>query len=192
MALYSPSRVSSALRSVAPGRPTMAVRSQRPSSRRSSRPYDAPSPRNLLPDKGCSSGATVRLSPLAGSGRLVTTHIVAMPPCLDAGFHTRSVPPTPFLTTLTACSSSDPVKCFVHSRPWGSVPAPCCRLRSVGPKTSLPGACPAELHRSSFRSDPGGELSCRRLPVDSAPNSCRSIHPDCVATAPSGPSMPPK
>jgi hypothetical protein len=49
-----------------------------------------------------------------------------VPPCLVAGFHTRFVPPPPFSTTLTACSSSDPVECFVHSRPWGSVPAPRC------------------------------------------------------------------
>jgi hypothetical protein len=39
---------------------------------------------------------------------------------LVAGSHTRFGPPSPFSTTLTVCSSSDPVICFNHSRPWGS------------------------------------------------------------------------
>jgi hypothetical protein len=177
MALHSPSRFSSALRSAAPGRQATVVRSHRPSSRRFLRPYDAPSPRNPLPDGVSSPGATVRLSPLAGTGRLVTTRIVAIPPCLVAGFHPRFGPPPPFPTTLAACSSSNPVECFIHSRPWGSVPAPCCRPPVGRPEDRPSRCCPAELHRSSFRSDAGGEWSCRRLPVDSALDSCRSIHP---------------
>jgi hypothetical protein len=44
---------------------------------------------------------------------------VAVKPHLVAGFHTRFVPPLLFPTTVTACSSSSPVVCFNHSRPWG-------------------------------------------------------------------------
>jgi hypothetical protein len=128
MTLHSPSRTSSVFRSVAPGRQVTVDRSLRPSSRRFACPFDAPSPRNPLPDRVSSPGATVRLSPLAGAGRLVTTRIVAIPPCLVAGFHPRFGPPPPFLTTLAACSSSNPVECFVHSRPWGSVPGSLSRV----------------------------------------------------------------
>jgi hypothetical protein len=192
MALYSPSRVSSALRSAAPGRQATAVRSHRPSSRRSCRPCDAPSPRNPLPGSVCSSGATVRLSPLAGSGRLVTTRIVAIPPCLVAGFHTRFGPPPPFLTTLTACSSSDPVECFVHSRPWGSVPAPCCRP-PVGRPEDRPSRCLSG--RTSPKFVPVGHRG--RVVVQEAPGRLRTgqlpKHPPvCEAAAPPVPAAPPR
>jgi hypothetical protein len=140
MALHSPSRFSSAFRSADPAWQVTARRSHRPSSRRFARPYDAPSPRNPLPGRVSSPGATVRLSPLAGTGRLVTAHTVAIPPYLVAGFHTRFGPPPPFLTTMTACSSSDPVECFVHSRPWGSVPAPWC-IYPVGRSEDRPSRC---------------------------------------------------
>ena len=38
---------------------------------------------------------------------------------LVAGFHTRFGPPSSFFTTSTVYSSSCPVACFSHSRPWG-------------------------------------------------------------------------
>jgi hypothetical protein len=50
-----------------------------------------------------------------------TTEAVPGSKHLVAGFHTRFGPPSPFSTTLTVCSSSNPVVCFDHSRPWGSV-----------------------------------------------------------------------
>jgi hypothetical protein len=54
-------------------------------------------------------------------------------PYLAAGFRSRVAPPPPFLTTLAACSSSDPVACFGHSRPWGSFPLLPRWLRPVRP-----------------------------------------------------------
>lgn len=39
---------------------------------------------------------------------------------LVAGVQARSGPPSPFFTASTVCSSSCPVTCFSHSRPWGS------------------------------------------------------------------------
>jgi hypothetical protein len=95
------------------------------------------------------------------------------PPCLDAGFHTRSVPPSPFLTTLTAYPSSDPVECFVHSRPWGSVPAPCSRppvgwsedrpSRCVSGRTS-PKFVPVGPRGRVFVQEAPGRLRARQLP----------------------------
>lgn len=38
---------------------------------------------------------------------------------LSRGYHPRSFPPTPFLTTLAASSSPSPVAFFIYSRPWG-------------------------------------------------------------------------
>jgi hypothetical protein len=122
MALHSPSKTSFAVRSAAPGRQTTVGRSHRPSSRRVVRPFGAPSPRNPLPGTVCSSGVGRRLSPSVGSGRPTRAHTPVVPPYLVAGVQSRFGPPPPFPTTLTACSSSGPVECFVHSRPWGSSP----------------------------------------------------------------------
>jgi hypothetical protein len=41
---------------------------------------------------------------------------------LVAGFHTRFVPPAPFLTTLAVCSSPSPPTCFSRSRSWSFLP----------------------------------------------------------------------
>jgi hypothetical protein len=51
------------------------------------------------------------------TGRAVAAHTVTVPPCLVAGFHPRFGPPSPFLTTMTVCSSPGPVAYFGHSRP---------------------------------------------------------------------------
>jgi hypothetical protein len=143
MTLQSPSRTSLASRSVPPGRPTTTVPSLRTSSRRIGCPCSAPSPRNPLPGGACSPGVGRRLSPSVGSGRSSSARAPLVPPHLVAGFQSRFGPPAPFPTTLAACSSSDPVECFIHSRPWGSgsrLPVAC--LRSSGPRTFLPGARP--------------------------------------------------
>jgi hypothetical protein len=88
--------------------------------------------------------------------------------CLAAGFQPRVAPPPPFPTALTACSSSSPVVCFDHSRPWGSFPSlpaisvlpgrSCDRpfgLRGVGSRASGSRVDPAPgapLRRSARRS----------------------------------------
>jgi hypothetical protein len=58
----------------------------------------------------------------SGPGRPTSARALVVPPYLVAGFQSRSGPPSPFLTTLTVSASSDPVECFIHSRPWGSAP----------------------------------------------------------------------
>jgi hypothetical protein len=128
MTLHSPSRTSSALRSVAPGRSTTTVRSLRPSSCRISRPCGAPSPSNPLPGAVSSPGTGRRLSPMVAPGRPTSARAPVVPPHLVAGVQPRFGPPAPFLTTLAACSSSDPVTCFSHSHPWGSFPGSPLRL----------------------------------------------------------------
>jgi hypothetical protein len=112
MALRSPSRTSSAFRSSVPGRcPTTfpSVLSLLPwgsSPLRRSQSGESTS-RRALPGPACAGPFRVRLV---------------------AGFHPRFGPPPPFPTTLTVCSSPNPVVCFDHSRPWGSFSLlPCSR-----------------------------------------------------------------
>jgi len=52
---------------------------------------------------------------------------------LVAGFHTRFVPPSPFLTTLTVYPSPSPPACFSRSRSWGVGTAGSTGHRAPGP-----------------------------------------------------------
>jgi hypothetical protein len=107
------------------------------------------------------------------------------PPYLVAGFQSRSVPPAPFLTTLAASASSGPVECFIHSRPWGS--APCSPMPGSGRQTRrpvFPGLVRVMRTKGACHTNSGGECSLSRVPVDSAPDSCRNSHPNCEVTAP--------
>jgi hypothetical protein len=109
-----------------------------PSSLRVLRPSGAPSPRNPLP--GATFPPRCRRPGSRRSGSPETFR-----PRLVAGVQSRFGPPSPFLTTLTACPSPDPVASFSHSHPWGSAsrcPAPfaltrgseesCVRARGMG------------------------------------------------------------
>jgi hypothetical protein len=130
-------------------------------------PFSAPSPRNPLPG----DPSPTRLA-------------VPVPDPLVAGFHTRFGPPPPFSTTLTVCSSSNPVTCFGHSRSWGSC-VPFSPFR--GP--SGPGA-----NTSSVRHPGGGgpARSSRSVPPPSA--SSVGSRSTCVARfrpAPAARSGPP-
>jgi hypothetical protein len=135
MVLRSPSRTSSILRSDRPGRSTTPpcppeqtpLRFYAPSTLpvrgihfpvRSSRP-DLSGVASTARSKPCCFGSPVPVGSSAVD--------------LVAGFHTRFGPPSPFLTTLTVCSSPNPVTCFGHTRPWGS-----CSL--------LPACCPSQRH----------------------------------------------
>jgi hypothetical protein len=185
LTLHSPSRTSSVFRSVAPGRQATAVRSLRPSSRRFACPYGAPSPRNPLPGTVSSPGAGLRLSPPV---RLRSSHPRSRS---DGPAVPRRGLPHP-LRSASAVSHDpggllllEPGGVFRPLTPVGfgsRLPAAC--LRSSGPRTFLPGARPHGPHRGTCHAFAGGELSFWRLPVDSAPDSCRSIHPGCEATAP--------
>jgi hypothetical protein len=57
----------------------------------------------------------VQQPPPGGDGRGLDSRKTRF---LVAGFHTRFVPPPPFLTALAACSSPRPPACFSRSRSW--------------------------------------------------------------------------
>ena len=121
MTLQSPSRTSSAFLPLAPDQQTLlTLRSGHPPVG-----FVAPSAR---PTRGIHFPVR-RVPPVPPAaltvGRSRSSQLgsrSAGPPYLVAGFHARFGPPAPFLTTLADCSSSDPVECFIHSRPWGSCP----------------------------------------------------------------------
>jgi hypothetical protein len=117
---------------------------------------------------------------------------------LVAGVQARSGPPSPFFTASTVCSSSCPVTCFSHSRPWGWAPVPLLpahgvvsrpRRAGVGGELSLrevpgrPGrstrfrAPPAWGHRSGRVSDRSGSGSPFRFPDRHPSPTCRSRCP---------------
>lgn len=140
MTLQSPSRFSSAFLPLAPDRQTVPfLRSGHPPVG-----FGAPS---ALPTRGIHFPVR-RVPPVPPAaltvGRSRSSQLgsrSAGPPYLVAGFHSRCGPPASFLTTLAACSSSGPVECFIHSRPWGSCPcSPMLGSRSADPKVFLPGA----------------------------------------------------
>lgn len=89
-------------------RPSRSNRSTFPNLRSGPPPlrFSAPS---TLPARGIHF-------PVRSSRRACTR---ASPADLVAGFHARFGPPSPFSTAWTVCSSSNPVTCFSHSRPWG-------------------------------------------------------------------------
>jgi hypothetical protein len=119
MALRSPSRTPSVLRSACSGRLTLPICPCEQSPMR----FYAPSTlqvrgihfpvRDVHPDLA-EITSTARSKPRCFRHPVgVWTSAVD----LVAGFHTRFGPPSPFLTTLTACASPNPVTCFGHSRP---------------------------------------------------------------------------
>ena len=98
----------------------------------------------------------------------------AGPPYLVAGFHPRFGPPAPFLTTLAVCSSSGPVECFIHSRPWGSCPG--SPMRTPGRRARRPffpglvrvmrtkSACHTKLGGQDFTQEAPGRPRAGQLP----------------------------
>lgn len=154
MALRSPSRISSASRSARPFRPTMAVANPRPSSPGLRSPPALPVRGVYFPAR-CVPPAPSSACAAVDSGRPVPAHAGPVPPCLVAGFHSRFVPPPPFLTTLAAFSSLDPVVYFSHTHPWGSVlPVPRWIALSAEPE-----GCAFQARGAVDRSE--------ELPVDS-------------------------
>jgi hypothetical protein len=119
MVLRSPSRTSSVLRFVRPVRLTKPSCPGKQSPLRFYAPSTLPARgihfpvRSFRPDlSGVAS--TARSKPCCfGSPVPVGSSAVD----LVAGFHTRFGPPSPFLTTMTVCSSPNPVTCFGHTRP---------------------------------------------------------------------------
>jgi len=88
--------------------------------------------------------------------------------CLVAGFHARFDPPSPFLTTLTGCTSSSPVACFSHSRPWGlGSRLPACLPHFVSPFDNA-------------QQGAGGGHSTGELPVDGGVRSALAGLPSTV------------
>lgn len=80
--------------------------SSRTTSHEVCRPFSAPSSENPCPGVAVQTACCQAALPSAPRRGLL---------------HPRG-PPSPCLTTLTACASPCPVECFVHSRSWGSVP----------------------------------------------------------------------
>jgi hypothetical protein len=126
MVLHSPSRMSPVIRAVVTTERQRLDLSDNSTSHEIFRPCGAPRPESLLPDQPFPGEAPENYRSCLRS---------ALPFRTDpaAGFHPRFVPPSPFSTTLTACSSLVPVVCFDHSHPWGSIPS---RVASTDPKIS--------------------------------------------------------
>jgi hypothetical protein len=103
LALHSSSRTSPASSVSAPSSLTTAHCSPQPTSHEVLRLSDAP-------NKG---------STLSRQIRHHNAHTLRCLPHLVAGYHTRSVPPTPFPTTLTVSSSPSSAAFFSYTRPWG-------------------------------------------------------------------------
>jgi hypothetical protein len=163
MALRSPSRTSSVLRFDRTGQQTTLSLPLERSPLRFYAPSTLPvrgihfPVRSFRPDlSGVAS--TARSKPRCfGSPVRVGSSAVD----LVAGFHTRFGPSTPFLTTLTVCSSPNPVTCFGHTHPWGScslLPA-CCpsRRHSLGPSVRTRRSVPPTRGLSGSRSRPEGQ-----------------------------------
>lgn len=173
MTLQSPSRTSFAFRSFAPVQQTLlTLRSGHPPVG-----FGAPS---ALPTRGIHFPVR-RVPPESPAaltvGRLRSSHLGSHsdgPPYLVAGFQSRCGPPAPFLTTLADCSSSGPVECFIHSRPWGSCPG--SPMRSPGRQARRPffpglvrmmrtkGACHTKLGGRDFTQEAPGRLRAGQLP----------------------------
>jgi len=135
----------------------------RTTSREVCRPFNAPNPESPRPGPRCPA-RPLRTAP--SFARLV------------AGFHTRFVPPAPFLTTLTVCASPSPVVCFDHSRSWGlAAPGP-ARMNSGGGWMLQGVGLPDELPVWSVRLGVCVVLPPRRSrAVAPVPSARRSVGP---------------
>jgi hypothetical protein len=85
---------------------------------------------------------------------------------LVAGFQSRFVPPSPFPTTLAACSSPNLPACFSRSRSWGLDAFGQPRLEDglrgdpkIAPSSARPPGLPAATRSRSTRDEPASDPS---------------------------------